>query len=401
MHIATRAAVAGILAGAVACGSASGTATISGVVHDGTMAAAGVKLSMSGRAATSDAAGQFALAVPARAGSLGIETAGGRASVNFGALAAGMHVDVVVNVSGDSAELESAEAEFSGAITAIALPNLTIAGKTVVTSSDTEVHPGTLADLKVGERVHVEGALQADGTILAREIQAGDDESDEEEIEGVVQSVTPPKLQIAGRTVDTDASTKIVRGGDLIHLADVAVGDRAHVRGSLESDGSTVLARVIVIAPGFRPHAEIDGTIDSITAPDHLRVSGLTVVVDAHTTIVQDDTALAFGDLKVGEHVLVRGVPQADGSILAVVIRVAPAEPPPGEIEIRGSITALGAGSITVGATVVAVTASTRIEAGDHALTLADLKVGDLVEVEAEIGAGGAVSANGIEVVAE
>jgi hypothetical protein len=72
--------------------------------------------------------------------------------------------------------------EFTGTIEAIAAPNLTVAGRTVVTDARTEIeglHASIgLADLHVGDVVEVEGTRQADGSVLAQEIQ--------------VQTVAPP-----------------------------------------------------------------------------------------------------------------------------------------------------------------------------------------------------------------
>jgi hypothetical protein len=316
---------------AAACGSsqASGNAIISGVVHDQSAAVAGAQLSMANRTARTDAAGQFSMSVPAGSAALHVSTAGADHVLQFGTVVDSMRLDLVVSVSGGSAEIESAEVELSGAISAIALPDFTVAGKTIVTDSSTEVEPGTLADLKVGEEVHIDGVLQSNGSVLAREIEAGSEaEGEGVELEGVVQSVTPPTLKISGRSVETNSKTRIVRGDDVIALADVMAGDRVHVRGKLEADGTTILARIIKVAPGFALHVELDGTIDSITPPD-LKVSGLTVVTDQHTEIEQNDKPLSLADLKTGEHVRVKGVPQQDGTILALRIEVALVEPPP------------------------------------------------------------------------
>lgn len=53
------------------------------------------------------------------------------------------------------------------------------------------------------------------------------------------------------------------------------------------------------------------------------------------------------------------------------------------ELEIHGIVTAVGTNSVTVGTQVVSVNAATKISADDMALTLADIKIGDRVEVKA------------------
>jgi len=51
-------------------------------------------------------------------------------------------------------------------------------------------------------------------------------------------------------------------------------------------------------------------------------VDGVTVNVGSATVIVKGDTTLTLADLKLGDHLLVRGTVQADKSINATRIRV-------------------------------------------------------------------------------
>jgi Domain of unknown function (DUF5666) len=65
--------------------------------------------------------------------------------------------------------------DFVGAIEGTAAPNLTVAGRTITTSStttfsDLENTALTFGDLSVGNIVGVDGALQADGTIAATSV---------------------------------------------------------------------------------------------------------------------------------------------------------------------------------------------------------------------------------------
>ena len=117
-----------------------------------------------------------------------------RAHLGLGALRVGDAVTVRGSVQSDGRieadeiELDEDEAEFSGAIEAIAAPNLTVAGRKVVTDAQTEIERDdakiTLADLHVGDVVAVEGTPQADGSVLAREIEVRTAEQEQEEHEG-------------------------------------------------------------------------------------------------------------------------------------------------------------------------------------------------------------------------
>jgi len=77
-----------------------------------------------------------------------------------------------------------------------------------------------------------------------------DDENEGEvEFKGAVQSVTPPDLRVAGRTVHTDGNTRIQRKDQRIGLADVKVGATVEVQGVRRADGS-VLAKKIKVEDG-------------------------------------------------------------------------------------------------------------------------------------------------------
>jgi hypothetical protein len=81
---------------------------------------------------------------------------------------------------------DKTEIEFRGAIDRIAGLDLTVAGKTVHTASSTTFEirdrKASFADLAAGQMIEIEGTLQADGSILAAEI----------EIEGAAQPPPPP-----------------------------------------------------------------------------------------------------------------------------------------------------------------------------------------------------------------
>ena len=66
--------------------------------------------------------------------------------------------------------------DLNGNLDAIISPNLTVSGRTVVTTAATTFHRGStriaFSDLKVGDQLGVLGTLQADGTILATDISA-------------------------------------------------------------------------------------------------------------------------------------------------------------------------------------------------------------------------------------
>lgn len=141
-------------------------------------------------------------------------------------------------------DVEDDEVEFRGKVESTT--PLRVAGTIVQTDASTRVtrddRPIAVTELIVGETVKVEGALLADGSVRAEEIKVVDDS--EVEFRGKVDSVTPTELTVKGYRVLTDANTRITRRGRGLQLAEIKVGWKVEVEGTLLPDG-TVLARKI------------------------------------------------------------------------------------------------------------------------------------------------------------
>jgi hypothetical protein len=320
-----------------ACGQGSGHgARIEGMLDPASLRAVGgqpVQVSMVGtpRRTVTDASGQFTFDDVATAtGNVALSFSGRGidVSVRISGLQAGQTIQITVQIGGKRAVVRRAkgnEIALAGAIGAVGASGLTVSGIEVETDANTRIQdredaPLTLADLKAGDVVRVEGALQAGGKVLAREIQRlAPPGLNEALLRGVATSVDASNatFTVSGLTVSTDAGTKLVGIGT---LADLKVGDRVLVQGTLQPDGR-VKARLVVkrpAAPKGSDQVEIEGAITSITAPDRFQVAGKTVVTDSSTRFEGErDKSLTFADLKVGDRVEVEGVAQADGTILA------------------------------------------------------------------------------------
>jgi cytochrome c-type biogenesis protein CcmE len=159
------------------------------------------------------------------------------------------------SLEADEIEVEDDGIEFRGTIESLASPNLTVAGRVVVTDSGTKIERNDqrvpFDSLQVGDTVKVEGQLQADSTVLATEIEVrstendeGEQESDsaEVEVEGSVDSLAPPDLFVSGQVIVTDSATVMEHDGDMLTLASFQVGEMVRVEGVRRSDGS-ILAR--------------------------------------------------------------------------------------------------------------------------------------------------------------
>jgi hypothetical protein len=127
----------------------------------------------------------------------------------------------------------------------------------------------------------------------------------------------------------------------------------------------------------------------------------VTVKLSATTSIRHGNTTLTASDLKVGNHVEVKGTLNADGSIAATSITV---EDTPGNddhhesVEFSGIVTAASSTSLTVGSTTAALTSSTVVKNGDRTASIADIKAGQRVEVKADRDSAGHLTATLVKI---
>lgn len=327
--------------GAAACGSGSGGARLEGMLDPASLVDArgqAVEVSVTGTslATATDASGRFGFTeLSPGAATLRFRGRGFDVNVRISGLRAGQTTQITVRVGANGCVVRGArenEIALVGPITAAGATSITVSGIEVDVDAGTRFGardaPLTLAELKVGDAVRIEGTLQAAGKVLAREIErAAATASSEALLRGTVDSLdaATSRLVVSGLTVATDASTRFV---GVSGLADLKTGDRVVVQGTLQS-GGTVQARLVVklpVPPPARAEVEAEGAITAITAPDRLEVAGKTVLVDSSTRFGEHDRPMSFTDLKVGDRVEVEGVAQPDGSILAREIQREDAE---------------------------------------------------------------------------
>jgi len=316
-----------------ACGSSSSGARLEGMLDPASLSDARgqpVQVSVAGtsHSTATDAAGRFSFddLSPGQA-TLRFRGHGFDVKVRISGLQPGQTLQINVRVGANGCTVRGARANeiaLVGSIAAVGATSITVSGLEVDTDAGTRLGerdaPLALTDLHTGDVVRVEGSLQAGGKVLAREIErAPPPGSNEVLLRGTIGSLDAAagKLTVSDLTVVTDASTRFA---GVPGFADLKVGDRVLVQGTLQSGGS-VQARLVVklpLAPPPRAEVEIEGAITSLTAPDRLQVGGKTVVIDSSTRFEgEHDRALAFADLKVGDRIEVEGVAQADGTILA------------------------------------------------------------------------------------
>lgn len=225
------------------------------------------------------------------------------------------------------------EVEFTGSLTMIDGKVWTVNGTRVLVSAQTEIQGG----LQIGGLVKVHGTLQADGSVLAREIRA----------------VTQATATVTATPLPT---------------------------------GTSPVTNTVTATPGAHAEIEFVGSVTAING-NVWTVNGLSVHVTAHTEIE--------GHPQVGHVVKVEGTLQGDGSVLAreiEALRPAADTPTPAlghEVEFSGALTAINGSTYVINGIVVLITANTEVKD--------TLAVGDVVKVHGRLQADGTVIAREIE----
>ena len=337
-------------------GAASATAAvITGSVRNSTASAT---VGVAGTSLTSglDAAGRFTLSnVPTGDVQLQVISAGANAMVPIAAVQAAQTIEVVVSVSGATASLESevrhgvGETEVKGFIEALppttAAATFRAAGRTVTTSASTTFVNGnatrTFADLRVGMRVEVKGALAGD-TIIATRVgiegaaapvpapaPAPKPEPAEAELSGAISALSGGaasfQFNLGTRVVKGDGKTAIVGSSNSVKaFADLKNGVAVEVNG-VQRDGFMQASRIHIESPETESgdddaETEVEGTLGVLTGtcPSIKSSVGSTVFATSPATQFDGTACTAF---KSGDRVQVKGTKKSDGSISATRLR--------------------------------------------------------------------------------
>lgn len=243
----------------------------------------------------------------------------------------------------------------------------------------------------------------------AANVNERDDSSDE--AKGTVSAVDAAAGTLSVDTKDgtldfvTDGSTVINKHDVQTTLDQVQVGEEVEVHYSTDDSGVNLAVTIDVEDSAEQHDSELHGIITEVGS-DSLTVAGesdseesggstvsTTVLVNAGTVIIRNEAAVTLTDLQPGDRVEVKYHLEGDAATADFV----KAEAGEGD-QLEGTITAVDAvaGTITVsgedsndsgdsgvavGETTVVVTDSTRIVRNDQDVALADLQVGDEVEV--------------------
>ncbi len=239
-------------------------------------------------------------------------------------------------------------------------------------------------ELAVGQEVEVRGFLREDSTYLALVIKVEDDDytSDDLEFEGPITEIGLDFLVVSNVTCYVDSSTVIfTHHGTMLGFADLSVGDIVEIKAVLQEDGTYKAMRIKL--ENDEDEIEVAGTIDFIGS-DNFTVGGFTIYVNSETQIYNHEKEnLTFGDLTVGMFVKVKAYFQNE-NYYAFKIKVKNENRP--EIHITGSIDLIAGDTITVKGVVFVTDQNTEFFANNKIeITINDLKVGQIVNVEGSV----------------
>jgi hypothetical protein len=230
---------------------------------------------------------------------------------------------------------------------------------------------GTLSasSLKAGDLIFALGQVQTDKSLLARWVlRLPPPPVPAHPISGKVSAVNVAgnsfqfSVGISNTTwsATISSTTKILKAGKVVSLSDIAVGDQVTVIGKADQVAHTIAATVVQdgqFRPGPMPGNFVTGNVGSIDTnnnsfvvsptivarpadvgpgpgqkpglPTRASATPVTVIVDSSTHF-NGQNLTKLSDLKVGDHVVVIGDKQSDGSFKAKSVTRMPNFPMPG-----------------------------------------------------------------------
>ncbi len=272
---------------------------------------------------------------------------------------------------------------------------LLVLGQVVIvdgaTSFDTAIVPRDLAGLGIGNVVEVSGLLDGAGSIRATRIDLSDDTNDFE-VHGLIES-----LDTVSRTFIINGLTVDYAGA--INPPVLANGQLVEVEGNAYAGGTLTATKVEIeddhlAGADDGDDGEIEGYITAFVSATEFSVAGIAVTTNGQT-VYEDGVA---ADLALNARVEVEGKVNSAGVLVARKVDFE-SDDDAATAEVEGDVTAVdtAAGTLAIAGVTITVTAQTRFE--DHtgvagqSFALADVAVGNYLEVHGVPGTGAALAA--------
>ena len=300
----------------------------------------------------------------------------------------GQQLTVFADLATNEAQRVIYRSDVEGPLTSVSITDpltgaaqLEVLGQTVRTNALTRFDGATLATLMVGDFVEISGTRDAAGTLTATYVGRLANLT-EFELEGIVANLDANNQTFAlgALTVDYSSAT-------LSDFQGAALANGQYVEVEIDVSGvqsaATVVATEVELLTELElevdSDVELEGFIDRFASAADFDVSGFAVSTTSNTVFVNGDA----GSLGLNVKVEVEGQVDAGGVLVAqrVVFK------PTGAVRVEGTVSAidesLGTVSTEVGL-VFTIRALTELEDdrdGVEPFTLADLQIGDYVEV--------------------
>lgn len=214
------------------------------------------------------------------------------------------------------------------------------------------------------------------------------------------QSVTGTMVKTAGSSIGVNGTTynagraTIRVNGAPATVADLRSGMRVRVKAMSDNNGNHEAIEV-------ESDAEVRGAVTAVDAATTSFSIGSTTVVTDAKTVFDNLMPASFDAIKQGVVVEVDGMRNAAGAIVATRVegkttrQGAGGGGAPENDELRGPVTAVGTASLTIGTTVVNVTAATTF--APSTCSLATITPGSVVEADGAFASDGSFDATRIE----
>jgi len=321
--------------------------------------------------------------------------------------------------------LISGDVEVKGRIEQLQTNSLRVGGvdflratNTIVLDDENLFIPYTA--LRVGLTVEVAANRQTKGSLLAAIIKIADDDNDEVELTGLLNSRTDTSVTVTGFIFRVNTATVVLDENRLpTQFSGLLFGQLVEIHGDRRFDGSLLTTEIRLEDRLQQNELEWRGPITQITG-NFVRVTDLDFTVSAATTILAmngaidslgansflalrllvkktartilrglNNESISFSNLRVNEVVEILAEQLSDNSLLALRIKRATANAR--DLETRGKIMSRTATAITVAA--VAFT----IDAANQPIPPADLRSRQIAAVKGSRQINGVFVANQIQ----
>jgi hypothetical protein len=215
------------------------------------------------------------------------------------------------------------EVEIKGTIESLTDTTITVSGLTFRVTENTAVldsnkNPIAFSDLSIGLFVEVRGELLPGGTLVAIRIRIEDNNQNELEVKGPIDSLRTSNLFVLGINFQVDSNTQILdKKGIPINFSDLMVGQFVEIRALRQPDGSNLATRI-----KLEDVSVISGAISNVQT-NSISIFDSNLLTNDNTLVLgAQNLTLSLSDLSSGQIVEARTTSLADGSKLATKIRV-------------------------------------------------------------------------------